>query len=176
MRKQSYSCVLVFLFISQFVVAQERWNLKRAVDYALANNISVKQQDVQARLQKLTYSQSKLSQYPSLNFGNSLGINTGRSIDRTTNLYTTQSIFYSGFSLQTNVDLFNFWSKKNTIESNRYASEAALASIEKIKNDIALNVAGGYLQVLLNKQQIDISKIQVQQTAAQLSNTRKKKS
>ena len=173
MRKQSYSCVLLFLLIGQFVVAQEKWNLKRAVDYALANNISVKQQDVQARLQELTYSQSKLSRYPNLNFGNSLGINTGRSIHRTTNLYTTQSIFYSGFSLQTNLDVFNFGSKRNAIESNRYASQAAVASIEKIKNDISLNVAGGYLQALLSKQQIDISKIQVQQTVAQLSNTKK---
>jgi outer membrane protein len=173
MKKQAYICLLFFLFVSQVLLAQDKWGLKRAIDYALVNNISVKQQDVQARLEKLTYEQSKLSQYPSLNFGNSLGLNTGRSIDRTTNQFTTQSIFYSGFSLQTNVDVFNFWSKKNTIEANRYASAAALASIEKIKNDIALNVAGGYLQALLNKQQIEISLVQVAQTRAQLNNTKK---
>jgi outer membrane protein len=173
MKKQAYICLSFFLFVTQVVLAQDKWDLKRAIDYALVNNISVKQQDVQARLEKLTYEQSKLSQYPSLNFGNSIGLNTGRSIDRTTNQFTTQSIFYSGFSLQTNVDVFNFWSKKNTIEANRYASAAALASIEKIKNDIALNVAGGYLQALLNKQQIEISRVQVVQTSAQLSNTRK---
>ena len=173
MIKQRYICLLFLLFSNHILFAQDKWDLKRAVDYALINNISIKQQDVQARLQKLTYTQSKLSQYPSLNFGNSVGLNTGRSVDRTTNLFTTQSIFYTGFSLQTNVDVFNFGSKKNTIEANRYASEASLASIEKLKNDIALNVAGGYLQALLSKQQIDISKVQVQQTAAQLSNTRK---
>jgi len=154
-------------------VSQERWDLKRAVDFALANNISVKQQDIQSRIQRLTYNQSKLSQYPSLNFGNSVGLSTGRSIDRTTNQFTTQSIFYTGFSLQTNVDVFNFGSKKNTIEANRYAAEAGIASVEKIKNDIALNVAGAYLQALLNKQQVDITKVQIGQTAAQLENTRK---
>jgi outer membrane protein len=173
MRKQAYICLLFLLSANQFLRAQDKWDLKKAIDYALTNNISVKQQDVQARLEKLTYEQSKLSQYPTLNFGNSLGLNTGRSIDRTTNQFTTQSIFYSGFSLQTNVDIFNFWSKKNTIEANRYTSEAALASIEKIKNDVALNVAGAYLQALLNKQQIEISKVQVEQTRAQLNNTRK---
>ena len=173
MRKRAYICLLFLLVAAQVLQAQDKWDLKRAIDYALANNISVKQQDVQARLQKLTYDQSKLSQYPSLNFGNSLGLNTGRSIDRTTNQFTTQSIFYSGFSLQTNVDIFNFWSKKNTIEANRYTSEAAFASIEKVKNDVALNVAGAYLQALLNKQQIEISKVQVEQTRAQLNNTRK---
>ena len=173
MTKRLYIFLLFLLLFNQVLFAQDKWDLRRAVDYALANNISVKQQDVQARLEQLTYYQSKLSQYPSLNFGNSLGLNTGRSIDRTTNQFTTQTIFYTGFSLQTNVDIFNFWSKKNTIEANRYASEAALASIDKIKNDIALNVAGGYLQALLNKQQIEISKVQVEQTMSQLNNTRK---
>src|SRR5690349_265777 len=161
MRKLRYICLLLFLFANHLLHAQEKWDLRKAVDYALANNISVKQQDVQARLQQLTYDQSKLSIYPTLNFGNSIGLNTGRSIDRTTNQFTTQSIFYTGFSLQTNVDVFNFGAKKYTIAANRYASEAAVASIEKLKNDIALNVAGAYLQALLNKQQIEISKVQV---------------
>ena len=173
MRTQQYIFLLFLLLANHILLAQEKWNLRKAVDYALENNISIKQQDVQARLQRLTYEQSKLALYPSLNFGNSLGLNTGRSIDRTTNLYTTQSIFFTGFSLQTNVDLFNFGSKRKTIDANRYASEAARASIDKLKNDVALNVAGGYLQALLNKQQIEISKVQVQQSAAQLSNTRK---
>ena len=173
MRKQSYLLLFLFLLNHQLLSAQDKWDLKKAVDYALANNISVKQQDVQARLEQLTYRQSKLSLYPSLNFGNSIGLNTGRSIDRTTNQFTTQSIFYTGFSLQTNVDLFNFGSKKNTIAANRFASEAALASVEKLKNDIALNVAGAYLQTLLSKQQVEISRVQVAQTSAQLNNTRK---
>lgn len=173
MRKQRYICLLFVLLANQFLQAQEKWGLKKAVDYALENNISVKQQDVQARLQALTYEQSKLGLYPTLNFGNSVGLNTGRSIDRTTNQFTTQSIFFSGFSLQTNVDVFNFGAKKYSIAANRYSAQAAVASIEKLKNDIALNVAGGYLQALLNKQQIEISKVQVQQSAAQLSNTRK---
>ena len=173
MRKRSYICLVLLVLSAQFSFAQDKWDLRKAVEYALANNISVKQQDVQARLEKLTYEQSRLSQYPSLNFGNSTGINTGRSIDRTTNQFTTQSIFYTGFSLQTNADLFNFWSKKNTIEANRYATEAAIAAVEKLKNDIALNVAGAYLQVLLSRQQVEISRVQAEQTSAQLNNTRK---
>ncbi len=147
--------------------------MKKAVEYALENNISVKQQDVQARLAELTYKQSKLSQYPSLNYSTNLGLNTGRNIDRTTNQFTTESTFFNSFGLQTNVDLFNFFSKKNSIAANRYDLEASLASIDKSKNDIALNVAGAYLQILLNREQIEISRVQVQQTAAQLANTRK---
>jgi outer membrane protein len=153
--------------------AQQKWDLRGAVDYALINNISVKQQDIQARLASLTYNQSKLSQYPSLNFSSNLGVSTGRSIDRTTNLFTTESVFYNSFNLQAGADIFNFFSKRNTIAANRYELGASQAAVEKLKNDIALNVAGAYLQVLLNREQIDISRVQMNQTAAQLENTRK---
>jgi outer membrane protein len=133
----------------------------------------VKQQDVQARLAELVYHQSKFGRYPSANIGSSVGLNTGRSIDRTTNQFTTESIFFTGLSFQTGVDLFNFFSKKNTVEGDRLEAEASRAGVAKIKNDIALNVAAAYLQALLTIEQVHVSEIQVQQTGAQLSNTRK---
>ncbi|HTD94581.1 MAG TPA: TolC family protein [Chitinophagaceae bacterium] len=150
----------------------EKWDLQKCVDYALANNISIKQQDVQARIAALTYKQSFSSQFPSLNFGTNLGLNTGRSIDRTTNQFTTESILYNSFSLQANVDVFNWFSKKNTIAGDRLETEASKASVEKLKNDISLNVAAAYLQVLLAKEQINVSKVQISQTDSQLYNTR----
>lgn len=147
--------------------------MKRSVEYALANNISVKQQDVQARLAALVHDQSKFGRYPTANVGASAGLNTGRSIDRTTNQFTTESIFFTGLNFQTAVDLFNFFSKQNTIAANRYEAEASQAAVEKIKNDISLNVAAAYLQALLSIEQVNISEVQVKQTGAQLSNTRK---
>lgn len=170
---RKFFCLLVLLPSWVTVIAQDKWDLRKCVDYAVENNISVKQEDIRARLSELTYKQSNLSKYPSVNFSSSAGINSGRSIDRTTNQYTTQNIFYNSFGLQAGVDLFNFGSKRNTIAANQFAYQASLATVEKIKNDISLNVAGSYLQVLLNKEQLTIDSIKVQQTAAQLNNTRK---
>src|SRR4051812_33845903 len=111
--KRTPICCLIFFFVFPLALcAQDKWDLRQCVNYAVEHNISVQQQDIQARVAALTYQQSDLSKYPSLNFGTSLGLNTGRSIDRTTNQFTTQSIFYNGFSLQTNADLFNFGSKQ----------------------------------------------------------------
>jgi outer membrane protein len=171
--KRILFCLPILLLTGFFANAQDKWDLRRCVDYAVANNISIKQQDIQARLATLTYDQSKLSQYPNLNFSTNLGLNTGRSIDRTTNQFTTNTIFYNTFGLQTNVDVFNFFSKKNTIAANRYEAEASRAGVDKLKDDISLNVAGVYLQVLLNREQVNVSRVQWQQTSAQLNNTRK---
>ncbi len=170
--KRPIACLL-FSIMGLSAFSQEKWDLKRAIDYAVLNNISVKQQDIQARYAALTYNQSKLSQYPSLNFGSNIGLNTGRNIDRTTNQFTTETTLYNSFNLQTNVDVFNFFSKKNAIAANKLDMEASMANVDRTRNDIALNVAGTYLQILLNREQIEISRVQMQQTAAQLANTRK---
>ena len=60
--------------------AQDSWDLKRSVQYALDNNISVKQADIQARLAELSLKQNRLMQYPSANISGSVGVNAGRSI------------------------------------------------------------------------------------------------
>src|SRR5215203_4532365 len=144
--------ICLLTFTSSF--AQEKWDLRKCVEYALEHNITIKQQDIQAKIAELTLKQSRASQIPSLNLGTNIGLNTGRSIDRTTNQFTTESIFYNSFSLQTNVDLFNWFSKRNTIAGNKLEAEASLARVDQLKNDISLNVAAAYLQALLSKEQV----------------------
>src|SRR5215831_10330805 len=131
--------ILILSAITATSFGQEKWDLRRCVDYALKNNISVRQADVQARIVALTYDQSKLSQYPSLSFQNRGGYQFGRSIDPATNLFTNEAILSTDHSLNLNLDLFNWFSKKNTIAANHYQAEAYVAGTEKAKNDIALN-------------------------------------
>ncbi len=172
MFKTALTTFVALLFVS-FISAQEKWDLLKCVQYALDNNISIKQQDIQAQIASLTYKQSNLSKYPNLNLNSGLDLSTGRSIDRTTNQFTTESIFNNRFSLQSNVDVFNWFSKRNTIAGNKLEALAATAAVDKLKNDIALNIAATYLQALLAKEQVNASRILVGQTVAQLETTRK---
>lgn len=165
---------LFFLLFFVGTRAQDAWNLKRSVEYALANNISVKKADIQSRLAALTLKQSRLYQLPSANIAGSAGVNSGRSIDPTTNLFTNTQLFSTGFSLSSGMTVFNFFSVKNNIEANKFENEAAKANVDKIKNDIALNVATAYLLVLVSQEQVNISKLAVQQTLQNLDNTRKR--
>jgi outer membrane protein len=143
------------------------------VDYALANNISIKQADIQARIAKLTLGQSKLSQIPTLGFGTGLGINSGRSQNPTNYTLQTNTYLYNNFGLQTSVTLFNGFNLQNTIAANHYAWQAALASSDKLKNDISLNVANAYLQVLLGREQEEAARLQLRLSQSQLEITRK---
>ncbi|MBO9618690.1 MAG: TolC family protein [Niabella sp.] len=154
-------------------LAQEKWSLEQCVAYAVKNNVSVKQADVQARIDRLTLEQSKLALYPSANSQHSGGYQFGRSIDPTSNQFTTNEILFANHSLNLNADLFNWFRKKNTIAANDYSSQASAARFEKARNDVALNVATGYLAALLSREQIHVAEVQVQQSLEQRDNVKK---
>lgn len=166
--------VIILLVLSATGTAQQKWNLQTIVDYAMANNINVKLSDVQAKVAAINYRQSKLSQYPSASFTLNGALNSGSNQDPTTFSRITQTYLSSGLQLQSSADIFNFYSKKNTIASYNWELMAAQAATDKTKNDIALTAANAYLQVLLDKAQENITAVQIKQTLAQLSDTRKK--
>lgn len=170
-------CLVVFaiLMANPIVNAQTnvKWDLRRCVEYALTNNVSVRQADIQARLSAIALKQSKLEQIPSLSFSGNHGFQFGRSLDYTTNTYTDNNSMYQQLGLNTNVNLFNWNSQKNTIKSNDYNYQADAAAVDKAKNDIALNVARQYLLVLLDIEQAEVTDIQLKQSQAQYQNTRK---
>lgn len=152
----------------------EKWSIKKCVDYAVKNNISVIQADVQARIAALQAKQAKLYQLPTVNFGTGLYPQFGRTIDRTTNSFSNTSIVTQNYSIQGNVEIFNFGKLKNNIAAAGFNAQAALADVEKTANDVALSVATYYLQVIATHQQMDIASVQIQQTKYNLEFTQKK--
>ena len=157
----------VFL-CSVSVYSQKKWSLSECVQYASEHNISIKQTALQADLAAIDYKQSKLSQIPSLNFSNSDGWRFGKSQNTSTGILENQNYFSMGLNLQRSAEIFNWFSKKNTILANQWSLEASKAAVDKLKNDIALAVANAYLQILLMREQENIARIQVQQSRAQL--------
>ncbi|GAC1384587.1 MAG: TolC family protein [Ginsengibacter sp.] len=153
--------------------AQEKWSLQRCVHYAMDSNISVRQNQLQARIADINYQQSKLSIYPSANFSNNDGYRFGKSQNPSTGILENQNFLSVGFSFQTSAEIFNFYSKRNIILANEWSALAAKANTDKLKNDIALTVANSYLQVLLAKEQEFIAGIQVQQSLFQFNTVTK---
>ena len=173
MYRKSLSVTVVICLLGLGATAQKKWSLRDCVDHAMNNNLSVKISDVQAKIAGVNYKQSKFSQYPNANFTASSSLNSGNNQDPVSFSRITQTYLSSGLQLQSSADIFNFYSKRNTIAANNWELMAAKANVDKLKNDVALAVANVYLQILLAKEQQNITLVQVQQTTAQLSNTKK---
>jgi outer membrane protein len=164
----------VWAVACQIVLAQDVWDLRRCVDFAIKNNIQVRQNKVQEEIADLTLKQSSASRIPNLNFQGSTGGQFGRSIDPATNLFTNNAISFVNTAFNSNVTLFNWFSLKNQVAANRLSAEAARAQTLVIQNDISLNVAASYLQALLSREQMRIAAVQVEQVKEQLAITRKR--
>lgn len=164
--------ILPLLLIATNLSAQT-WDLKKCVEYAMENNIQVKISDVQADISEETFRQSKLTRLPTLGLNGSGSVNSGLNQNPVTFNRETQTYFAARMQLETSADIFNFFSKQNTILGNEWDALAGRANVDKIKYDIALTVANAYLQVLLAKEQEKIAVVQVEQTREQLTNTRK---
>src|SRR5580765_2678374 len=173
MRKKiiQYFSLLLFCFSIEKLSAQasDTWDLRRCVDYAMANNISVLQADVQARLATLQTKLANWQAIPTFNFNTQAGFQFGRNIDPTTNLFTNNQVFFQSYTLQAGMTLFNFFSIKNNKLAAARDEEAYKLGVGKARNDIALNVAASYLQTLLAIEQANIGKVQIDQTKAQLN-------
>lgn len=171
MRYISYTFIAI-IALCNTITAQDKWDLRKIVDYAMMNNISAKQADVQASISSLEYKQNKLGQYPSVSLSGNTSYNNGPSQDASFNIIN-QGYLGASLQFQTSADIFNWYSKKNTILAYQWQWQAAKATSDKLRNDIALTVANDYLQILLAREQENIAHIQLQQTQAQLNYTRK---
>jgi outer membrane protein len=164
--------VALLTFTSSF--AQEKWDLQKCVEYALKNNISVRQTDLQSRFSALVFKQNKAAQFPSLNFSGNVDYRLGRSENSTTGVFEDNNFLNLGLQLQSQVNLFNWFSQKNTIAASKLTLAADMEQTKKAQNDVALNVAVAYLQILLSREQVNIARVQVVQSKSQLDVTRKK--
>jgi outer membrane protein len=168
--------ITLFLFtiaVCHGASAQEKWDLRRCVEYAMANNISIKQADIDSRTFKLTYDAAKGAQFGQANFSTSMGLNFGYSINQSTNVYSSVEGLSQIYNLQAGITLFNWFALRRATESNKFSYEAQVVNIDKIKNDVTLNVANAYLMALLAKEQVTLANTKLELTKHQLDNTRK---
>ncbi len=152
----------------------DAWDLRACIEYAVAHNISIKQADVQARIAALQADQARYNLYPTLNGQASGGLRFGRSIDPTTNTFATSQFLYQNFALNGGMQLYNQGRLKYAEQAAVFSARAALADVAKVANDISFTVATYYLQILSSKEQIEITKVQIAQSQAQLDITRKR--
>jgi len=153
--------------------AQKQWTLQDCINYALQNNIQIKRQELQSNIAKNNYQQSKMEILPNLNGGGSHTWNFGRNVDRFTNEIVNNNVTSDNFYLQSSLNLFSGFQIINSVQQNKYLLEASLQDYEKAKNDISIQIATVFLQVLSGEEALDIAQKQFDVTHLQLEKTKK---
>ena len=151
--------------------SSSRWSLQQCIRYAMDHNLQVATSELNERLSRLVLQQSKSSQLPSLNADGSIGESYGRSIDPTSNQFVTKGFMYNSFGITSQALLFGWFQRKHQIEQNQLEVQAANALYEQLNDDISLNIATGFLRVLLARETVKINEGQVKLANEQYAQT-----
>lgn len=168
------SFLLVFiLLISLNIQAQEKkWTLQECVAYALENNISVKQSALDVEAAEIERRDAIGNFIPNISAGATNAWNTGLTQNITTGILETQTL--RNFSANASASLVILDGLRNyrQLQRAKLSQLASQYSLGLMKDDIALFVANSYLQVLFNKQNLEVLRSQIEVTKAQLERTK----
>jgi outer membrane protein len=173
------ACILIFLatFMPHIGFSQQDadtvWTLEECIDYVLDENLTIKRSELSVRDYEIQLSQSRADLYPNLNFGGQYNNLWGRSIDPTTNLFSSQRIQSGGVQASSNVTLYGGSQIRNSIKRNKLNLEASTYDLETAKNDAMLNVTLAFLNIILNVELLENATYQLQTTQSQLETTHK---
>lgn len=150
---------LLFLVLSGTflsVSAQKKWTLQEAVDYAVSHNLQVISSDYNRKLQESSLQIAKREYLPSVagNIGNTVSFGEGRDVFGTTQ---RNDNFSNTTSLSADVLLFNNGRLEKNVRKTAFDLEASQYDLLRVKDDISLQVAQQYLQILLNREIVKIS-------------------
>ena len=176
---KKYFFIIVFLLIPTIhLIAQDtvrvlNLSFEQCIEIALENNLQLKQSELNLKNQKINVLQSKLNQLPSFYLSGNYGNNWGRSIDPTTNQFTTSESYNSGIAGFSQFQIFNGFQIRNSIKKSRNDLEKSSYDLEKARNDLSLNVVNLFLNVLFSMEQVSNAKNQLESTNEQLIRTTK---
>lgn len=169
MIKKSVIFFLLALILAFSAKSQQVWSLEQCVNHAISNNLQLKKQMLMVESAQADLLQSKVDLLPGITGNASHAYNYGQTIDRYTNQFATSRVQSNNFYLQAGVTLFNGFQKMNLIKQNQLNLLASEQDADKYMNDMSINIATFYLQVLFYKElvqirsnQLDITRQQVQ--------------
>lgn len=162
MEKRSFLSLIVMLVCNITIQAQsKKWTLEECVTYAIQNNISIKQSELDSKMALIDKKSAVGRFLPSLNASASHSWNIGLNQDITTGLLQNKTTQFTSAGANVGIDIYSGLQNQNTLRKANLSIVAAKYQLVKMKEDIALNVANAFLQVLFNKENLKVQKEQL---------------
>ncbi len=150
------------------VATAHEWSLRECCDYAVEHSISIQQRQNQCRQQEIQLSTARNSRLPDLSGSVNQNFSFGRGLTAE-NTYSNTNTSSTSFQLGTSVPLFTGFQIPNQIKLSQLNLEAATQDLEKAKNDIQMQVAQAYVQILYDMEMADVAHRQITIDSAQVA-------
>ena len=162
----------LLLFSTTAVMAQDKkWTLEECVEYAVEHNLTIEQFELDLENAQIDKSDALGAFLPDANASLSASGNTGLNFDPLTNQAVTTTIFTATGSATSSVTLFDGLRNIHNLNRAKLNALANQYRLDDLKDDIRLNVANAYLQILSNKETLVVFKAQYAFTEQDLNRT-----
>ena len=154
MKKLALTILLLTFCLTGSLMAQTNaWSLQRCIEYARQNNLQVKMEEIAVEQAHNSAVQSKWDLAPSVSAGLSHSMSWGRSVNlQTLEIIKNKRNMSTSGNLSASAVIFGGFSKTNNIKSSMTSLKIAEKQLEKIKNDITIQITRAYLQLLLSRE------------------------
>ena len=168
--------LLFFFFIVLFGFSAnaqnaKKWTIEECVNYALEHNISIQNTALDTQLAAIEKTAAFGNYLPSINASASHSWNIGLNQNITTGLLENQTTQFTSAGLNANVDIYKGLQNQNSLSKARLGIIVAKYQLDKMKDDVSLNVANAFLQILFNKENINVQNQQLASNERQFSRT-----
>lgn len=150
--------------------ATKQWSLEECIQYAIEHNIDLKQRQQEQESRKVDLNTSKFSWLPSLNGNMGQSFQFGRSTSKS-GVIVDQNAANSTVGINLDMPLFDGLKIPNDIAARKLDLKASIENLNKAKEDLAINIASYFLQVLYNKELLKIAELQVALDQDQVTKT-----
>lgn len=165
---------ILLLFFPALLSAQKSWSLEECIRYAWENNLQIKQQELAVEQGQNNLYQAKLNYLPSVNASISQSMNWGRSVNmQDLEIIENKLSQSTSASARAAVNLFEGFIKTNEVKSSAVQLEISRSEVEKLRNDISVEIARSYLQILLSKEILNTAKQSITSAQEQVERTGK---
>ena len=146
--------------VSAVVWANDAWTLERCIDYAIENNIQIRQNDLAAQNRDVDYNSARSNRLPGVSAGASQNWSFGRGLTAN-NTYDNTNTTSTSFNIGTDVTLFAGNRINGNIKLAELSLEAAKSDLERIKDDVRVQVAQAFIQIVYDQSILDVARNQV---------------
>lgn len=164
---------LMNIYAQESNSAVKKWTLQECVDYAIENNISVKQSEYDIDLAEVDKKDAVGNYLPSLNLNGAHSWNTGLTTDVTTGVLRNQTNQNTSAGASVGIAIYGGLQNLNQLRKTEIGILANRYQLDKMKDDISLFVINAYLEVLFNKEAVNVAKPQLEISIEQLNRTNK---
>lgn len=149
----------------------KKWTLQECVQYALEHNISIKQSQLDTQSADIERNAAFGSFLPGVGASASHSWNIGLNTNIVTNTLENQTTQFTSAGLDAGIDIYKGLQNQNNFRKAKLSQVAAQYKLSKMKDDIALNVANAYLQILFNIENIKVQNEQLSLDEKQFKRT-----